>query len=149
MMRRTPALFACMILCWISVPSRASEISCFNPANASGLTEPEWRAAGFLSDNEIPAWDDLPTMSEAEARDAGFVPEAEAGAAGFVPLCNGLLSGEISKGDYEKVVTFLDGRRPKMFALNSIGGDVDEALKIGHLFRKFLILTLVPTQPSD
>jgi hypothetical protein len=49
--------------------------------------------------------------------------------------------------DYEKVATFLDARRPKMFALKSNGGDVDEALKIGCLFRKFLILTLVPTQP--
>jgi hypothetical protein len=57
MTRRTIALFACMILCWINIPSHAAEIYCISP------------------------------------------------------LCiSGLLNGQISKGDYEKVVTFLSGR---------------------------------------
>src|SRR5262245_8350862 len=56
------------------------------------------------------------------------------------PLCQGyLLRGEIAKGDYEKVVKSLIYPWTYMFKLVSPGGDVDEALKIGRLFRKYLI----------
>jgi hypothetical protein len=53
------------------------------------------------------------------------------------------LDGQILKGDYEKVVTFLRAHLPYLddFFLNSPGGDVEEALKIGRLFRKQLIGT--------
>jgi hypothetical protein len=128
-------------------PPYAANISCFNPADASEMTEPEWRAAGFLAHGEIPDWDDLPVMTPEEAQRAGAVNGFDPDAYLADTSCSGLLSGDIVKGDYEKVATFFDVHRPKMFALNSNGGDVDEALKIGRLFRKFLILTLVPTQP--
>jgi hypothetical protein len=146
-MRRTTGLFACMILCLVSAHAHAAKISCFNPADPSGMTEPEWRAAGFLTQDELPAFDDLPVTKPEAARRAGAVnaPEDDFDPDAYLAnsmSCSGLLSGDIVKGDYERVATFLDAHRPKMFALNSHGGDVDEALKIGRLFRKFLILTL-------
>jgi hypothetical protein len=66
------------------------------------------------------------------------------------PLCGGdLLRGEIAKGDYEKVVKSLTYPWTSMFSLVSPGGDVDEALKIGRLFRKHLIATDAPYRESD
>jgi hypothetical protein len=61
------------------------------------------------------------------------------------------LNGQISKGDYQKVVALLRAYQPLMakFVLISPGGDVDEALKIGRLFRKYLILTEAPLRFSD
>jgi hypothetical protein len=53
------------------------------------------------------------------------------------------LSGQIFKGDYDKVVAFLKAHQPflESFILNSPGGDADEAIRIGRLFRKYLIET--------
>jgi hypothetical protein len=39
MMRRTFALFACMAVCWIGVPSHAAEISCDTPIGHEFATE--------------------------------------------------------------------------------------------------------------
>jgi hypothetical protein len=52
-----------------------------------------------------------------------------------VTCTTGYLSGQIFKGDYEKVATLLAANQPflNVFALDSPGGDVDEALKIGRL----------------
>jgi hypothetical protein len=61
------------------------------------------------------------------------------------PLCERyLLRGEIAKGDYEKVVKSLIYPWTYMFNLVSPGGHVDEALKIGRLFRKYLIAVDAP-----
>jgi hypothetical protein len=56
---------------------------------------------------------------------------------------SGRLEGQISQVDYEKIETFLRAHFPNVddFYLISPGGDVDEALKIGRLFRKQLIGT--------
>ena len=93
-MPRTIALFVCIILCWISSPSQAANISC-----------------------------DLFDKTQ--------------------HCFSGRLDGQISKGDYEKVVAFVSANFPNVidFYLISPGGDVDEALKIGRLFRKQLIGT--------
>lgn len=58
----------------------------------------------------------------------------------------GLLSGEIRAGDYEKVRAFVSANSSTLvsFWLNSPGGSVEEALKIGRLFRKYLVQTAVP-----
>ena len=57
-----------------------------------------------------------------------------------------MLKGQISVGDYVKVVSFLRANYPlNNVVLVSPGGDVDEALKIGGLFRKYLISTIAPT----
>jgi hypothetical protein len=101
MMRRTIVLFICMILCGVSVPSHAAEISCA-AASSNGC---------------------------------------------YI----GFLRGKISKGDYEKIATLLRANYSSIgtFGLVSPGGDVDEALKIGRLFRKYLLSTIAPLQLGD
>jgi len=113
-MWRTIALFICMILCWIIVPSHAAEISCVDTYDGR-----------FDNKDARNLWP------------SGRMPIAD------VTCFSGLLQGQISKGDYEKVVTFLKAHHPFLgtFGLVSRGGDVDEALKIGRLFRKYLIST--------
>jgi hypothetical protein len=63
-----------------------------------------------------------------------------------VTCTTGFLSGQIFKGDYEKVAALLEANRPflNVFALDSPGGDVDDALKIGRLLRKHLVETWAP-----
>jgi len=60
----------------------------------------------------------------------------------------GFIRGEIVSGDYERVVSFYRRHHPFLtrFMLHSSGGNVDEALKIGKLLRKFLIFATAPTQ---
>jgi hypothetical protein len=73
---------------------------------------------------------------------------------GFRPepgMCiSGYLRGNISKGDFDKVRDLLAASHPftTFFYLLSIGGDVDEAIKIGTLFRKYLIYARAPTRFS-
>src|SRR6202008_4297504 len=63
---------------------------------------------------------------------------------GFRPVAGmceqGYIHGKIAKGDYEKVRTFLTKNQNIMslFYLSSLGGDVDESILIGRLFRKYL-----------
>jgi hypothetical protein len=56
---------------------------------------------------------------------------------------SGFIFGPITKGDYQKVLALYRGSHPFLgeFALASPGGDVLEAIKIGRLFRKYLIST--------
>src|ERR1700693_3662975 len=110
MMRRTIALLACVILCWSVLPSDAAKISC------GGLF------GAFTGEQAKISWP------------SGRMPVAK------VTCAIGFLTGTISKGDYKKVVTLLKANQPFLstFVLNSPGGDVDEALKIGRLFRKDL-----------
>jgi hypothetical protein len=70
---------------------------------------------------------------------SGFRPVAGSCHAGF-------LNGTIVKGDYDKVRRFFAQQKNYMnvFYLVSTGGDVDEAMSIGRLFRKFLIHTWAP-----
>jgi hypothetical protein len=58
----------------------------------------------------------------------------------------GLLAGQIVKGDYDKLVNFYKANHPFLanFRLNSAGGDVDEAIRIGQLFRRYLITAWAP-----
>lgn len=68
---------------------------------------------------------------------------------GLRPLCDsGLLRNKIAKGDYEKVESLISSST-STFYLVSPGGDVDEALKIGRLFRKHLISTDAPWRLPD
>lgn len=57
-----------------------------------------------------------------------------------------VIRGTISKGDFEKVLTLYRQNHPFLgvFLLLSPGGDVDEAIKIGGLFRKYLIHAIAP-----
>ena len=68
-----------------------------------------------------------------------------------VTCSTGYLTGEISRGDYKNVLAFLTANEPFFgtLTLNSSGGDVEEALKIGRLLRKHLIETWAPiTAPN-
>jgi len=60
----------------------------------------------------------------------------------------GLLSGPIEEGDYEKVRSLYRQNHPFLgsFTLASPGGNVEEALKIGQLFRKYLIIAFAPVR---
>ncbi|MBX2878312.1 MAG: hypothetical protein KTR32_00190 [Granulosicoccus sp.] len=51
------------------------------------------------------------------------------------------LRGEIEKGDFDKLISAIRraGRIPSSIALDSEGGDVNEAINLGHFFRKALI----------
>lgn len=60
----------------------------------------------------------------------------------------GSILGEIVKGDYEKFLTFYRPNHPflEQVALDLPGGNADEAIKIGQLFRKYLITAVSPSQ---
>jgi hypothetical protein len=120
MNRRTIAFVALMVLCWNSVPSNAAEVSCSHLYN--GEEKPQ-----TIFDKKMD-WG------------PGRLPTP------YVTCFGGFLRGQISKGDYEKVATFLKAHHPFVagFNLASPGGDVGEALKIGRLFRRYLISTLAP-----
>jgi hypothetical protein len=61
------------------------------------------------------------------------------------------LVGPIAKGDYEKVRALFANNHPFLdsFTITSPGGDVQEAIKIGSLFRKYLISVGAPVGNSQ
>lgn len=63
-----------------------------------------------------------------------------------VPCVEGLLSGSIVGGDYENVVRLFRESHPllRRFSLISPGGNVEEAMRIGRLFRKYTIAAMAP-----
>src|SRR5271168_4229114 len=117
-MKRIVVSIVLMILGCSSVPSNAADISC---PLVRAEDRPSWMSNVDWGTNRTP----MPHMT----------------------CFGGILSGPISKGDYEKVETLLKTRLPYVtfFSLASPGGDVDEALKIGRLFRKYLIATIAPS----
>ncbi|MFZ1110024.1 MAG: hypothetical protein WAN43_16955 [Rhodomicrobium sp.] len=58
----------------------------------------------------------------------------------------GYIKGEIIKGDYLRVKTLLRDNHPFLsaFLLQSPGGDAEEAIRIGHLFRNYYIRSIAP-----
>jgi hypothetical protein len=63
-----------------------------------------------------------------------------------VPCVEGLLRGPIVGGDYENVVRLFRDSHPllRKFSLISPGGSVEEAIRIGRLFRKYAITATAP-----
>jgi hypothetical protein len=63
-----------------------------------------------------------------------------------VPCVEGLLRGQIVGGDYENVVRLFRDSHPvlRKFSLISPGGSVEEAIRIGRLFRKYAITARAP-----
>jgi hypothetical protein len=63
----------------------------------------------------------------------------------------GLLRGVISRGDYEKIVDLYSANHPFLheFFLQSPGGNPYEAMKIGRLFRKYLISAWAPRREKQ
>ena len=62
---------------------------------------------------------------------------------------NAFLDGQIEKGDYQRIAAFIQVHQTATVYLASPGGDVDEALKIGRLFRAQLIETDVWFREKD
>lgn len=60
----------------------------------------------------------------------------------------GLIQGRLEEGDYSKVLSLYRKHHPYLssFNLHSPGGDAYEALKIGRLFREYLIETWAPIE---
>ena len=111
------ALFVMVAFGWMGVPANAAEIRCVSYYSASQLNNPppEWDPHKFWPSGRRPAIDRS--------------------------CFEGLLVGQIVKGDYLKSVSFYRANHPflSQFRLNSPGGDADEAINIGRLFRKYLI----------
>ncbi len=69
---------------------------------------------------------------------------------GFRPVAGmcelGYLHGEIIKGDYEKVSAFYRKNHPMLGEIDlwSLGGDVETAMNIGRLLRKYLVTAEAP-----
>ena len=63
----------------------------------------------------------------------------------------GLIRGTIIKGDYEKVLIFYRRNHPflPLLQLISSGGDVEDAIKIGRLLRKYLVNAGAPLRLPD
>jgi len=64
---------------------------------------------------------------------------------------SGLVTGPIESGDYEKVRALYRDNHPFLssFTLASPGGNVLEALKIGRLFRKYLMTAFAPVRVAS
>jgi hypothetical protein len=92
----------------------------------------------------------VPGANAAEVNcDSTYGPQAPAvlygwpsGSRPSVGTCyGGFITGEIQKGDFEKVRSLLAKNHPflRTFSIRSPGGDAAEAMRIGILFRKYLI----------
>jgi hypothetical protein len=64
------------------------------------------------------------------------------------PCLEGLLRGAIIKGDYEKIFSLFRSSHPLLwrFSLISPGISVEEAMRIGRLFRKYMITAVAPVE---
>src|SRR5258706_2743716 len=84
----------------------------------------------------------------AEAAEITCVYHHKPGTIGITGDClAALLSARIVKGDYEKVAAMYAREHPHLLYLflQSPGGDVEEAIKIGRLVRKYLITAAAPS----
>jgi hypothetical protein len=68
-----------------------------------------------------------------------------------VPCVEGLLRGPIVGGDYENVVRLFRDSHPllRKFSLISPGGSVEEAIRIGRLFRKYAVAASAPIKLAN
>jgi len=110
------------LCCWLGLPAHAAEIRCdrFYDFDYTGSQQRREVARKLWPSGRTPT----PGMACAD----------------------GFLSGPIETGDYEKILKFYRANHPFLgaFKLVSLGGVVSEALKIGALFRRYLIETWAP-----
>lgn len=115
-LRYAPVLF---ILSWIGISAHAAEVSCESKIDGTPIAE---EIAKRL-------W--------------------PSGARPLPSTCMvGLLRGAIANGDYEKIISLMRANHPFLgqFRLISPGGSVDEAIRIGRLFRKYMITAWAPAE---
>jgi DNA-directed RNA polymerase subunit N (RpoN/RPB10) len=74
-----------------------------------------------------------------------FYPSGRSPSAGQCKAA--LVEGTIEKGDYQKLLSLIERSNPFFFQLylNSPGGDVDEAMRIGRLVRHIMLTVEAPT----
>ena len=112
-------------------PAPAAEISCLEYGDPS-KTDRAHAPSKSATSNAAPLFD----------KDEGWEP---------VPCVEGLLRGQIVGGDYENVVRLFRDSHPllRRFNLISPGGSVEEAIRIGRLFRKYTIEAAAPIRLED
>lgn len=108
---------ALVVLGWTTIPARTAQIKCV-----------DYYSTGIAEETAQKFW-----------------PSGRRPIIG-VSCHEGLLTGRIVKGDYETFVSFFKSNHPFLtdFRLNSPGGSVDEATKIGRFFRKHLMTVWAP-----
>jgi hypothetical protein len=91
----------------------------------------------------IGAFGSLLIAMPAKAAEVTCIKGFQAGGSCFAAL----LSGTIAKGDYEKVALLYASSHPRMsyLYLQSPGGEVEDAIKIGRLLRRYLITAMAPS----
>jgi hypothetical protein len=112
-------------------PAHPAEVSCLDYGDPSQSFAAQARSekntdkapSSNAKPNKIPQFDDIP-----------------------VPCVEGLLRGQIVGGDYENVVRLFRDSHPvlRKFSLISPGGSVEEAIRIGRLFRKYTVAASAP-----
>src|ERR1700739_3873884 len=117
--------FMVLVLLWSCAPARAADVRC--------LTGP----LGYYGSKLDYDWYHRHWPS-------GARPTKETCSTGFI-------YGPIQPGHFERVLSFYRGHHPFLagFALASPGGDVEEALKIGRFFRKYLIAAYASNRVGD
>lgn len=111
--------FAILLLLFgATFPSQSAEVGCDSTYDGTGFRNEE---------------------SNKKAFPLGFRPKIGMCAVGYIV-------GEIQPGDFEKVRKLYAANHPYLWAfqLNSLGGDVEEAMTIGRLFRRYLIEAYAP-----
>ena len=137
-----------IILCWIGISAHAAEVSCVGRYESP---IPEEIAQKLWPSGARPLVDEWETIHDAvpQASAPPFDPTQPFEVVESAATCSvGLLRGSIEKGDYEKIVKLYRGSHPFLgqFKLISSGGNVDEAIKIGRLFRKYMIAAWAPAE---
>ena len=126
--------------------SQAAEVRCASDGRyVSGQRlEAKWR--GQLDESLSQKWEFSSSQKEQFARrwPSGVLPTVDR------TCLIGVILGPIENGDYEKVRAFYRLNHPflEIFDLDSPGGNVVEAIKIGRLFRKYLISARAPLRGS-
>lgn len=107
-----------LLLFGANFPAQSAEVGCDSTYDGKGFRDEE---------------------SNKQRWPLGFRPKIGMCAAGYIV-------GEIQTGDFEKVRELYSDNHPFlwMFQLNSPGGEVEEAIKIGRLFRKYLLEAHAP-----
>ena len=144
-----------IILCWIGISAHAAEVSCVGRYETPILEEiaktlwPSGARPHVVDDDWVDVPDAAPPTSAQPNPIPKFDPTQPYEPVESTATCStGLLRGSIEKGDYDKIVKLYRGSHPFLgqFKLISSGGNVDEAIKIGRLFRKYMITAWAPAE---
>lgn len=144
-----------IILCWIGISAHAAEVLCVERDETPILEEiaktlwPSGARPHVVDDGWVDVPDAAPPTSAQPNPIRKFDPTQPYEPVESTATCSaGLLRGSIEKGDYGKIVSLLRANHPFLntFYLMSPGGNVDEAFKIGRLFRKYMISAQAPAE---